>query len=125
MIGNNKVGIITIQEIIQWTVKNTAFVHALATIILVLVTILHIALNKKIMHSPHQSFVRPTNAHVTDENWEIELKNYGPGLALDVRIKKMAIIKNDKVKDMAKKDIYLSKFHFSEGSFELAARSSP
>ena len=105
---------------LEWIIDNAAFIHALATIILVGVTIAHIILNKRIIHSPHKSFVRPVKLWV-DTVWKVGLKNFGPGLALNIKLRKLVTVKKKRILSKALKTT--SKLRFADGPYELSADS--
>ncbi len=73
--------------ILDWINSNAPAIQALSGILLLLVTYLYVRLTSKLVHTVHESFLRPTFVRAKDINtWNFTIRNFGPGLALDVQL---------------------------------------
>ena len=66
-----------------------ACIQAIASIILVIITILYVIITYKLVHAPHTAFLQPEGINLQNidfENWLITIKNFGPGVAVSVRV---------------------------------------
>lgn len=63
----------------------TDFVVAVGTLLLVAATAINVLLTSRLVHSAHESYARPVKVSRTF-GWQVDLRNYGPGIATDVRV---------------------------------------
>lgn len=72
---------------LDWINSNAPAIQATSAILLLIVTYLYVRLTSKLVHTVHESFLRPTFVKAKDINsWIFTIRNFGPGLALDVQL---------------------------------------
>jgi hypothetical protein len=97
-------------------------VQALASVILIIVTAVYVYLTYEILHSPYKAFLvvtSVTSAKSGNKGWIVKIKNFGPGLAKNLKIKNVVqtIIGFDTMKEG---QVYLkNEFSLASGSFFL------
>lgn len=71
----------------------TSWIQAIASMILVLVTWKYVGLTNRMLHAPHRAFLTPTEVHrsSTGRGWEVKVRNHGPGLALNIKLRKTVL----------------------------------
>lgn len=71
-----------------WLNTNAGAVQAVATVILVGVTVAYVFITRNLAHAPHMAYIRPIDIKPNAGSfWEIKMHNYGPGVATGIRIK--------------------------------------
>jgi len=53
--------------------------------LLTVVTVVYVIITNKILQVPNQSIIRPTPKN--NDDWIINIKNYGPGMAINIKVK--------------------------------------
>jgi len=66
-------------------------IQAVASIVLVIVTIAYVFFSYKLLHASHRAFLVPISIHIGDESWILKVKNVGPGLAKNLKIKAVGV----------------------------------
>ncbi len=69
------------------SVERAAWLQAFATLVLVAVTIFYVRYTGMLVHAQHRAFVKPVAVKIAEKGWIIKLRNYGPGVVKDVRIR--------------------------------------
>ena len=70
-----------------------AWVQAVSTVILLIVTGVYVVYTRRIIHSPHSTILKPSSITRDFKNVRIYIENIGPNPAYDVRIESI-LVKN-------------------------------
>lgn len=79
----------------DWLENNTSLVQASSSVFTLIIifftlifTIVYVRATQKLVQLPYKSFVKPTHIKIGNslEIWFIKVKNFGPGLALNIRL---------------------------------------
>jgi hypothetical protein len=93
--------------------------QAISSVVLVVVTVVYVFFSYKLLHASHKAFLLPISIKMGDKHWIIKVKNLGPGLAKNLKIKVVGvnIVAFDPIKkgevwvekkfDLAKGPLYL------------------
>lgn len=113
-------------ELVDWVEKHSALTQALATIVLVLVTIFYAWFTRKLMHTGHHSQLEPKSIQHKNGRWIVELTNHGPGIAKDIVLKKLGIFPAHKgtLQEMQLVDSIQRHAPVAEGRSTLGAQES-
>jgi hypothetical protein len=65
----------------------SSLVQALSSFLLLIVTIVYVALTYRLIHAGHRSHVQVISFTIRENKWALRLKNYGPALAKNLRVK--------------------------------------
>lgn len=63
-----------------------AWLQAIATVILVIITIIYVIQTGKLVHAPHTAFLKPEDIDLDYGKCLIKIKNLGPGAAVSMRV---------------------------------------
>jgi hypothetical protein len=75
-------------------------ITAIATVVLCIITGIYIYSTRWLYHSPHRAFLRPTKINTKDHGWVFVLRNFGPGLALNVQVRTVAVTKSEPIRSV-------------------------
>ena len=85
-----------IKYFLDWLTLNNSYIQSLSPLIqaicsffLFLITIKYVVATSKMVHLPYKTYVKPIQVGLENNsltNWWFEVKNYGPGLAINVRV---------------------------------------
>jgi len=67
-------------------VECAIWVQTITSIVLVLVTASYVCLTKRLVEESNTAFVDFCNFGINDKDYEVVLKNYGPGVAIGVQV---------------------------------------
>lgn len=104
--------------------ERAAWIQAGATVILALITLAYVRLTSRLVHSAHMAHLRPVSVSTGKDpmGWVIRIKNFGPGTALDVKLRTVVVTKTslDPLQPKPLRTWTESHFCVADGPFELA-----
>lgn len=72
-------------------VEKAAWAQAVAAIFTALVTGVYAFLTYQLIHAPHRAYLKPLGTEIQGDDWQLVVRNFGPGVATQVQVKCMQI----------------------------------
>jgi len=112
----------------NWLTTNNVYIQAaspliqaVCSILLFIITLKYVAATSKMVHLPHKTYVKPVSVNLNKglTNWYFKVKNYGTGLAINIKVYTVV----SKYFKFVKESMFLfeSNIVFGKGPSELQA----